>query len=311
MLLQEVDKLLNPGYLPFETGYYRLINGQWHIAVLTMMPGCKGKWVDWWFNNYILGLKIFNVRQTESLLSGTNKKEKVEFLLKSNPYVKYLTLGKLLTPQYFHFEYVNPAQYFNVEKLNCAEISGVMCAKSVLPDGTLDSHGIHVVRDTDYGCEMRSRFWTYRDTEEIVRMRMEHYSHDMCEVAQYLKKLIEQQQTLGKKEMKICKFCHSNEVVKNGIKKGNQYWLCKNCGHGFIDNQALIRMKYPSDLVFKSVQSYLAGRSLRNICRDIEQEYDMLPSSSTVLGWVKKVSKMALEEGKIVAYLNPQKLNKG
>ena len=49
MLMEEVHQLLDPGYLPIETGYYRLPNGQMHIAALTRMPGCKGKMVDWWF----------------------------------------------------------------------------------------------------------------------------------------------------------------------------------------------------------------------------------------------------------------------
>lgn len=49
MNLEDANELLKPGYLPTETGYMRLENGQIYIAVLTRMPKCAGKIVDWWF----------------------------------------------------------------------------------------------------------------------------------------------------------------------------------------------------------------------------------------------------------------------
>jgi len=295
MFLEEVDKLLNPGYLPMETGYYHLPNGQWHIAVLTMMPGCKREWVDWWFHNYISDQAIVKIKNPLQLLSGPYQKENPEYSLKANPYGKHLTLGKLLNRQHFHFIQDDPNQYFDTVKLKNVENTSVICTKSVLQDDTLDANIIHIVRDTDFGCEMRSRFWTYHDTEDLARSRLEHYASDMCEVAQFLKMLIHDRQPAQNLVFNVCKYCRSSEIVKNGIKKGSQYWLCKKCGHSFTDNQALPRMKYPTYIVLKSVQSYLTGRSLKNICKDIEREYNILPSNSTVFGWVKKVNKMSIK----------------
>jgi len=54
MFIEEVNQLLDSGYLKMETGYYRLPDGQMHVAVLTRMPGCKARWVDWWFNNFVI-----------------------------------------------------------------------------------------------------------------------------------------------------------------------------------------------------------------------------------------------------------------
>ena len=48
MFFNEADKLLDQEYIPLETGYYRLSNGQIHVAVLNRMSGCKGKMLDWW-----------------------------------------------------------------------------------------------------------------------------------------------------------------------------------------------------------------------------------------------------------------------
>ena len=45
----EAGQLLEPGYLPLETGYTRLANGQVFVAVLTRMPGVSGEMIDWWF----------------------------------------------------------------------------------------------------------------------------------------------------------------------------------------------------------------------------------------------------------------------
>jgi hypothetical protein len=47
--LEKADDLLKPGYLPLETGYTRLPNGQLQVACLTKMPGCKGRMINWWF----------------------------------------------------------------------------------------------------------------------------------------------------------------------------------------------------------------------------------------------------------------------
>ena len=48
-MLYQANSLLEPGYLPMETGYIQLPDGIYHIAVLTRMPRVKGKMVDWWF----------------------------------------------------------------------------------------------------------------------------------------------------------------------------------------------------------------------------------------------------------------------
>lgn len=43
-----------------------------------------------------------------------------------------------------------------------------------------------------------------------------------------------------------CKFCNSRDIVKNGHRKGTQYWLCKNCGHGFVANKSVPKSRYPT-----------------------------------------------------------------
>ena len=45
----EANQLLESGYLPLETGFTRLDNGQVFVGALTRMPGVTGKMIDWWF----------------------------------------------------------------------------------------------------------------------------------------------------------------------------------------------------------------------------------------------------------------------
>src|SRR5262245_18535438 len=48
--IHQVNDLLAPGYLPFESGYADLGDGRKVVAALTRMPGCRAKMVDWWFS---------------------------------------------------------------------------------------------------------------------------------------------------------------------------------------------------------------------------------------------------------------------
>ena len=66
-------------------------------------------------------------------------------------------------------------------------------------------------------------------------------------------------------DMPKCKFCQSTAVVKNGTRNGVQYYLCKECGRGFVYNRGLPRMRYPIDIVADAVYDYYAGVSLNKI----------------------------------------------
>lgn len=93
-----------------------------------------------------------------------------------------------------------------------------------------------------------------------------------------------------------CKFCGSMNIVRNGTRRGTQYWLCRNCGRGFVDNDALPKMKYPIKAVASAVYQYYAGLSLNEIRRHVDQQYNFLPSDSAIYSWVTRFSKTAIDE---------------
>jgi len=96
-----------------------------------------------------------------------------------------------------------------------------------------------------------------------------------------------------------CKFCNSRNVVRNGKRGGTQYWLCKNCGRGFVNNKALPKGRYPIEAVSSALYMYFTGLSLNDIRRYIEQQFNVgLPSDSAIYNWVVKFSKIASKEAR-------------
>jgi transposase-like protein len=304
MLLEEANWLLEPGYTSMETGFCRLPNGQMYIAVLTRMPGCKGKWVNWLFDSDQPDSTVYKEFNKDNLSLGSAKERKLREHVKNIFYNQPLTEGKLLKYRVIRED---PSQIFDTSKLIEAGVTSVFYAKSYMPDGTPEGQIVHIIKDTSYGCEMRSRFWIYNDTEETAQIRLEHYISVHGYLADSLAKLIKEWQQLDHRDEVTCKFCHSNEVVKNGLRNYTQYWLCKNCGRGFVDNNSLPKMKYPFEIIGKAVYDYCDGRSLRDIRRDIEKQYNLFPSNSTVLGWVKKLTKTTLEGNRILSHSGDRK----
>jgi len=100
-------------------------------------------------------------------------------------------------------------------------------------------------------------------------------------------------------EMPKCKFCDSIDVVKNGSRGGTQYWLCRECGRGFVANKALPKGRYPIEAVSSALYMYFTGSSLNDIKRYIEQQFGKgLPSDSTIYNWVVKFSEIASKEAR-------------
>jgi len=95
-----------------------------------------------------------------------------------------------------------------------------------------------------------------------------------------------------------CKFCGSTDVVFNGHRKGTQYFLCRSCGRGFVNNQAVPRGHFPVDMVARALYNYYAGMSLNAICEGIKQgsDGDKTVSDTTIYNWLARYTAIALNE---------------
>lgn len=157
MLREEANDLLEPGYLPLESGYQRLEDGSLLVANLTMMPGCKGYMVNWWFSYFETDehYKLWHPKDHVSIKWDEDRKAGHHFGV--THYVHEYVGGELIK---LKIRAVDPAELLDTSRFEEASVSGVVCGRTGLLDAPVwTGHVVHLCRDIDEGCEMRSRFW--------------------------------------------------------------------------------------------------------------------------------------------------------
>ena len=88
--------------------------------------------------------------------------------------------------------------------------------------------------------------------------------------------------------MKRCKYCSSNDLVKNGKPEGFQRYRCKSCGKNQIEGDK--RIKYSNDLRRLAVCMYLNNSGFRAIGRVLDVDFQL------VHHWIKKAGTIVEEE---------------
>lgn len=163
--VSEANRMLESGYLPLENGFARLDNGQVFVAALTRMPGVSGKMIDWWF-----GWEYMENQRYKLWHPRAHQANRAEKMVGDDPDLsdrdKYLHNPNYVT-EYVGGEsldiiitFSEAAEFFDVTRFNEAGVSTAICGvvgyqNSPLCFGLL----IHMIRETEDGCEMRSRFW--------------------------------------------------------------------------------------------------------------------------------------------------------
>lgn len=90
--------------------------------------------------------------------------------------------------------------------------------------------------------------------------------------------------------MKNCKFCHSTNLVKNGIVRESQRHLCKDCGKVQIEGDR--RCNHCNEAKRLAVILYLEGNGFRRIARILNQifknkaRYQAKKPNSQLLRWM-------------------------
>ena len=87
-----------------------------------------------------------------------------------------------------------------------------------------------------------------------------------------------------------CKYCQSKNVVKHGKANNNQRYLCKECGHKFIEGSSFPRMRTKSRVISTSLDLYFEGLSVRKIQKQVEKLYDVSVSQVAIWKWITKYS---------------------
>ena len=85
-----------------------------------------------------------------------------------------------------------------------------------------------------------------------------------------------------------CGKCGSIRVVKNGIKKGKQAYVCRDCRHKFTENALLKGSRYTPEMVSLTLDLYFSGMSLRKIARTMNSHYGLSLGYATIYRWIQK-----------------------
>lgn len=92
----------------------------------------------------------------------------------------------------------------------------------------------------------------------------------------------------------ICKYCNSNDIVKDGTSAGEQYYLCHSCNRRFNLKDALVHMATPANAVAAAVSMYYKGMSINDIKQTLKQIYGINRSDFAVYNWIERFTKDAV-----------------
>lgn len=191
MFIEEVNKLLDPGYLSLETGYTKLPNGQYYVAVLTRMPHCKGRMIDWWFGYVGDTEKYRKWHPKDHIIGDWDEKWKPGHYIGASHLVHEYLGGDLVK---LRITFREPSDFFDTSRFKEAKVGAAVCGNvGLLDEGVQIGNLIHFVRDTDFGCEMRSRFWLFHAEEKMARDLMQHCIEEMGNLTDLLPALYEKE----------------------------------------------------------------------------------------------------------------------
>lgn len=92
-----------------------------------------------------------------------------------------------------------------------------------------------------------------------------------------------------------CKYCGSLEIMKYGIREGEQEYICKKCRRKFTNRDTPFYMRTPVDQIGASLSMYYEGLSLSDIARQLAVTYNNPVNPSTVYLWLLKYTEKAIK----------------
>jgi hypothetical protein len=207
MEFAEANDLLKPGYLPFESGHVAFADGRRTVAALTRMPRCRAKMVHWWFT-WLGGTDQYKLwHPTDHVFSDWENRVDGDYIGASHLVHEYL--GGPSGPLYkLRVDFHDPSRTFDAALYRASGVVAICGRPGMLEAPIHVGQMVHFVRDTDYGCEMRTRFWlgmiAHRDptitlpeaaikaargeqlTEDFVRRLHQHAVEEMGYLAELL-----------------------------------------------------------------------------------------------------------------------------
>lgn len=158
--IQDLNDLLNPGYLASEFGYCVMPDGSGYISNITKMPGVTPEMFDWWFLWHGLHPLRYKVWDPDDHFDVRVSDEDRRRLLDPNipmreriwgvkHYIKEdVGLGHVFEPI---ADFQSPEEFgFDMKRFKSPNVETAICAGGFM---------CHFIRKIERGVELRSRFW--------------------------------------------------------------------------------------------------------------------------------------------------------
>ncbi|MEW6525508.1 MAG: phloretin hydrolase [Spirochaetota bacterium] len=164
---EDINRLLEPGYLNDEIGYCIMPDGSGFASMLTIMPGVTGTMLDWWFvwhPQEPLRYKIWypGAHISNSVNNSKRLNDKSLPLHERNFHITHYpveNIGKGV--EKLSITFVPPEEFgFDVSRFSASSIETVICGVVGYPGLNVQhTYIVHCARKINSGIELRSRFW--------------------------------------------------------------------------------------------------------------------------------------------------------
>ncbi len=170
MRFEDRNDMLRPGYLPMESGVVRYEDGYVTIAALTRMPRCRAKMLHWWFG-WVGGTDQYKLwHPVDHLFSDWQDRDGRNYI--GAKHLVHETLGGDGEVHKLRIHFREPTEVFDPKGYEAVDGLAVCAFPGSLERPINLGHMTHFARNTDYGCELRTRFWlgdiTHQDPNESV-----------------------------------------------------------------------------------------------------------------------------------------------
>lgn len=186
MKIEEANELLKPGYSPFEAGWKRYEDGLLVEAARSSLANINGAMIEWWFSHiqnteqYLLWHKDDHIysdwigeRGTGNYIGGTH--------------IAHERLGGEEVYK-LKINFLDPSNILDVSKFAEQFATAIYARLGIEGSEGYTGKMVHFVRDTEYGCEMRSRFWLgyfegndlENDLETRLKIYPDHVGAGLC-----------------------------------------------------------------------------------------------------------------------------------